>query len=174
MKTFEEKFTAWIDGELKGDELVAFEAEVLKTDDAELQKAAAFQLGDLLRTHGQARELQNAEFFNLQIMQQIEAEIPKPKAAEPQRAKFSWSLSRLALAGAFSLLVAGGLFHYVIPVGEKSPQGGNVADEIIKTQSGDPDVTASAFYSQKNDVTVLWLDGPKYTPVKKNATESHK
>ena len=173
MKTFEEKFTAWIDGELKGEELVAFEAEVLKTDDAELQKAATFQLGDLLRTHGQARELQNVDFFNLQIMQRIEAEIPKPKAA-PERPKFAWSLSRIALAGAFSLLIAAGLFHYVIPVGEKPAQDGALADQIIKTQSGDPNVTASAFYSQKNDVTVLWLDAPKYTPQKKQTTESHK
>jgi len=173
MKTFEEKFTAWIDGELKGEELIAFEAEVLKTDDAQLQKAAAFQLGDLLREHGQARELKNADFFNLQIMQRIEAEMPKPKAA-PERPKFSWSLSRIAMAGAFSLLIAAGLFHYVIPVGENSAQGGGLADQIIKTQSGNPDVTASAFYSQKNDVTVLWLDAPKYTPQKKHAAEGAK
>jgi len=173
MKTFEEKFTEWIDGLLKGDELIAFEAELAQTGDAELQKAAAHQLGDLLREHGQARELQNADFFNHRIMQEIEAGMPKP-APEKARPKFSWSLSRLALAGAFSLLVAAGLFHFMIPAGPLGKPPGALADQIIKTQSNDPDITASAFYSQKNDVTVLWLDGPKYIPGRKKAGDSKK
>jgi len=36
--TFEEKYTAWIDGELKGEELTSFEAELARTEDADLQK----------------------------------------------------------------------------------------------------------------------------------------
>src|ERR1039458_2319285 len=112
MKTFEEKFTAWVDGELKGRELAEFEAELPHALDARLDKHAANQLGELFREHGRAPELTNGDFFNHQIMQRIEAELPMPEIA-PMRRKFAWSLPRLAMAGAFSLLVAAGLFYTV-------------------------------------------------------------
>lgn len=170
MKTFEEKFTAWVDGELKGAELAVFEAELAKVDDADLDRVVTRQLGDLLREHGKPPELSNADFFNDQIMQRIEAEMPPQPEAKPRRAWFSWSLPSLGLAGAFSLLVAFTLYHYMIPTGpQQSPA---LADEpIISTYSGDPTITASAFYSKQNDVTVLWLDGSKYMSGKQRPAE---
>jgi hypothetical protein len=121
MRTFEEKFTAWVDGELKGRELAEFEAELPHALDARLDKLAANQLGELLREHGRAPELANADFFNLQIMQRLEAESPKPLESRPERRKFAWSLPRLAMAGAFSLLVAFGLYYKMIPKTAEQP-----------------------------------------------------
>ena len=50
MKTFEEKWTAWLDGELHGEELVAFEASLPDKAAAEAEKRGALKLGDLLKT----------------------------------------------------------------------------------------------------------------------------
>ena len=162
MKTFEEKFTAWVDGRLEGDELAAFGAELAHVRDADLDKLAAHQLGDLLREHGRAPELANADFFNHQLMQRIEAETPKPKAAR-ERKGFSWSLMHLAWAGAGSLAVAFALFWLVIPTGSVPPPQSEFAAQI-RARSDDPDITATAFRSKENNVTVLWLDGLHYMP----------
>lgn len=167
MKTFEEKFTAWVDGELKGVELTEFEQELAGANDATLDKIAAHQIGGLLRKHGTAPELRNAEFFNHELMQKIEAEIPKP-VQKPERRGFTWSLSRIALAGAFSLVIAFGLYQYLIPVtpaGTAEPQNEGIV-QVVNTKGGDSEIYASSFHSDKNHVTVLWLDGLKYIPKK--------
>jgi len=165
MKTFEEKFTAWVDGELKGHELQEFEAELASVKDAQLDKLASRQLGDVLREHGRAPALQNTDFFNHQLMQQIEASMPAP-AEKPARRKMGW-LPRFALASAFSVAAALGIHQMMGP--SASPQSALEAHngfQVIHTQAGDPEITATSFYSQKNDVTVLWLDGAKSMPKK--------
>jgi hypothetical protein len=167
MKTFEEKFTAWVDGELKGGELADFQEELAGIKGADIERIAACQMGDLLREHGRAPELRNADFFNHQLMQRIQTGNPKPQSVADHRQYF-WSLPGLVLAGAFSLLVAFGLFHFMIPSGtpDNAAQGGDLA-QVVRAHSGDPDITASAFRSQRNDVTVLWLEGLKYMPDKR-------
>ncbi len=174
MKTFEEKFTAWVDGQLKGRELAEFEAELSNVNEAELDKIAARNVGNLLRGHGRAPELQNADFFNHQLMRQIEADQPKPAAARAEkRAWFSWSLSRMALAGALSIAVAFGLYEIMIPQQplQKPAQSQGIV-QIITTKGGDEGISAVAYQSRRNDVTVLWLDGLKYIPdQKKDAPE---
>ena len=47
MKTFEEKWTAWMDGQLTGKELVEFEASLPDKAAAELEKQDALQAGRL-------------------------------------------------------------------------------------------------------------------------------
>ena len=71
MKTFEEKFNAWLDGLLSGEELKSFENEhpSLHQDKAEFLK-----LKDLLRDNLGCRKLGNPDFFNSQIMAQVERE----------------------------------------------------------------------------------------------------
>jgi len=49
MKTFEEKWTAWLDGELSGDELVEFEASLPDRAAAEAEKRDAHKLGAFLK-----------------------------------------------------------------------------------------------------------------------------
>lgn len=125
MKTFEEKFTAWVDGELKGRELAEFEAELPQALDSRLEKTAARQVGELLRKHGNAPALDNPDFFNLEIMRRIEAEVTADTYA-PVRKKFAWTLPRLALAGAFSLVVSFGLYHELIPRPSSQASSGDV------------------------------------------------
>ena len=49
MKTFEEKWTAWLDGKLSGKELVDFEASLPDKTAAEAEKHGAHKLGALLK-----------------------------------------------------------------------------------------------------------------------------
>ena len=173
MKTFEEKFTAWVDGELKGRELEEFEADLAHVKDAGPDKLAAHQLGDLFREHCRAPELKNEDFFNLQIMQRIEAGLPQP-GANPARRKFAWSLPRMAMAGAFSLLVAFGLFYTVIPVGQQAaPQTPGIV-QFLNTRGGTPDITVSTYRSEENDVSVVYIEGLPYVPDKRAQPEKHK
>ncbi len=55
MKTFEENWTAWIDGELTGTELVEFEASLPDRAAAEAAKAGTHQLGGFLKEQLVAR-----------------------------------------------------------------------------------------------------------------------
>ncbi len=63
MKTFEENWTAWIDGELTGKELVEFEASLSDRAAAETEKRAVHKLGILLKAELKADAMANAEFF---------------------------------------------------------------------------------------------------------------
>jgi len=156
MKTFEEKFTAWVDGELKGRELAEFEAELPRALEARLEKVAARQMGELLREHGRAPELTNADFFNHQLMQRVESESARHAAARPRR-KFAWSLPRLAMAGAFSLLAAFGLYHTLVqPV--PPPEQKNIV-EVISTGSGDIQSKIVSF--PQYDVNVVYINEGK-------------
>ena len=122
MKTFEERYTAWIDGQLQGDALTAFEQELARraeagdADSAETDRAQAFGLRALLKEHLQAPALTNAEFFNHQMRGRIDAEIDK--AARRREAayrpvwrllSFTWPFARLAGVGMGCLFVAGAL-----------------------------------------------------------------
>lgn len=164
MKPFEENFTAWIDGELAGAELAAFDAELAKVQDAEAEKAGAHQLGDLLRLHGNAPELKNADFFNHQLLQAIELEQRRETA--PVRTAVSWwTLPRIAWVGAASLLVALALGQMLIPRGPiENPTGGDYVAQVIESSTDDPAISATSFHSKKENVTVLWLDGLDYVP----------
>jgi negative regulator of sigma E activity len=174
MKTFEEKFTAWVDGELKGKELAEFEAELPHALEARLEKLAARQVGDLLREHGRAPELTNADFFNHQLMQQIEAEPVKPAAPARAPRKFAWSLPRLAMAGAFSLLVAFGLYHTAVqqPVTQSPEQQGIV--EWIGTGSGD--IKSNVVQMPKDNISIVYLNPSiaSAPAVKHPSPEKHK
>ena len=65
MKTFEERYTAWIDGQLQGDALTAFEQELARraeagdAEAAETDRAQALGLRALLKEHLQAPALTN-------------------------------------------------------------------------------------------------------------------
>ncbi len=155
MKTFEERYTAWIDGQLTGDTLTAFEQELARraeTGDAaaELDKADALHLRALLKEHLQAPALTNTEFFNHQMRERIDAEIDRAarrreSAAKPawQFPAFAWPFVRLAGAGAACLFVAGALYYGMVP--SHSDSGKNVATATPApqaTQAADPQMIA--------------------------------
>jgi len=162
MKTFEERLTAWIDGQLTGPEIVAFEKELAAHPEAAAERAEARKLGDLLRAQP-VPKLGNDDFFNHQLMQRIAAETPRAVESEQRRASF-WSLPRLVLAGAACLLVTLGLFQTLIPAGLPPGAKSDYYAEVVELWPGDPSISACTVYSPKDNVTVVWLEGLDYIP----------
>src|SRR4249919_2587858 len=106
MKTFEEKWTAWLDGQLTGKELAEFEASLPDKTAAELEKQDALKLGAFLKEQLRAPAMQNAEFFNHQLHQQIASEsAPAGLPVESRARETWWSISRLLWTGATSLAI---------------------------------------------------------------------
>src|SRR5438046_6011859 len=103
MKTFEQKWTAWVDGELTGKELAEFEAALPDKAAAEAEKRDAQKLGALLKQELAADVLSNEEFFSHQVRERIAHE-----SAAPER-RFAtstwWTLRRLAWSGAVSIAI---------------------------------------------------------------------
>src|SRR4051794_7914058 len=96
MKTFEEKWTAWLDGELRGKELAEFEASLPDRAAAEAERTEARKLGALLRDQLCAGAMANEDFFSHQLRERIEREIHDESGPEPTaRPRFSWSIGRL-------------------------------------------------------------------------------
>ena len=176
MKTFEELYTAWIDGRLAGRELADFETQLEKglpngvtKAQAEADRSAARQLGALLRSHSAAATaptLKNAEFFNHQLLRQIEAETPQsvPPAAVP----IPWPFRRLIWGGLSSLGIAALLFvTLVLPTLNRPGPPPEYYAQILNASTGDPTISAVAVHSKKENVTVLWIDGLDYVPAQK-------
>lgn len=63
MKTFEEKYTAWLDDQLTGRELSEFVASLPDKAAAEAEKAEAKKLGQLLKRELSAQSLANEGFL---------------------------------------------------------------------------------------------------------------
>ncbi len=97
MRTFEEKWTAWLDGELTGKELVEFEASLPDRTSAEAEKRDALKLGSFLREQLQNRPMANEKFFSHQLRETIarDARDQKPGAVANVRSPW-WSIGRLA------------------------------------------------------------------------------
>ena len=129
MKTFEERYTAWIDGQLEGGALTDFERELAQraeagdAEAAETDKADALHLRALLKEHLQAPVLTNAEFFNHQMRERIDAEATlaarrREAAARPafRFPAFAWPFLRVAGVGAAGLFVVGALYYGMAPL----------------------------------------------------------
>jgi anti-sigma factor RsiW len=163
MKTFEERFTAWVDGRLTGSELAAFERELETHPEALAENEADIELGALLRANIAAPPLRNADFFNLEILRQIESSRP---AASPRviRSGF-WTLPRMALSGVFLLLLSTLLYFAAVPNTRREVRRNEqYVSNILNARSEDPNITATSFHSKENDVNVVWLDGLNYIP----------
>lgn len=144
MKTFEERYTAWIDGQLTDSALTSFEQELARRAEAgdaaaELDKADALHLRALLKEHLQAPVLTNTEFFNHQMRERIDAEVDRAAARREAAARlawqfpaFAWPFARVAGAGVLCLFVAGALYYGMVP---KHQDGGkSVADTTHASQ----------------------------------------
>src|SRR3954471_6779944 len=103
MKTFEEKWTAWIDGELAGHELVEFEASLPDFAAAEAEKRDAQKLGTFLKEHLPCRAMGNEEFFHHQLREKIAEDAgPTPVQTSGER-RVWWPIGRLVWVGATAL-----------------------------------------------------------------------
>ena len=147
MKTFEERYTAWIDGQLEGPALLAFEQELARRSAAgetEADRTDTLRLRHLLRDHLAAPALNNAEFFSHQLRERINAErvsgTRRPEGAAARGgllALFPWSVARLAGLGAACLFVAGALYYGLEP--GTTPTGG---DKLVQATPAVPPTAA--------------------------------
>ncbi len=165
MKTFEEKWTAWLDGELRGKDLAEFEASLPDRAAAEAEKIEAQKLGTLLKRELSARAMGNEEFFNHQLRGQIEAE-SITKRDESPRPGFSWSIGRLFWTGATALALFVVCTFFVMRNKEPADQSqylSQILNARVDPALG-PNATISMFQAKEDKVTVLWVDGLQTLP----------
>src|SRR5438874_13757331 len=106
MKTFEEKWTAWLDDQLSGRELSEFEVSLPDKAAAQAEKAEAKKLGELLKRELTAHPLKNEEFFSHQLRERIVQESGEQgKRARGSPTSSWWTIPRLLWAGTASLAV---------------------------------------------------------------------
>ena len=158
MKTFEQKFTAWLDGALSAEESLAFEKEnpsILK------HGSDLLKLKSLMKENLVPAELSHPEFFNAQIIARIEHETRRIRLGR------SWfGLPRLAWGGIATLATGVALFAVLIPHGDLSnPRSGYVA-EVLKAKAADPKVKATV--DSQKDMTIIKLEGLQNLPADKD------
>ena len=164
MKTFEEKWTAWVDGELIGKELEEFETSLPDRAAAEAEKRAMQRLGALLKRELGAEVLRNEEFFSYQIRERIARE-GRTRDHAPARRTW-WTVPRLALSGAVSLALF--MLCAVFVMRDKNPaEQSQYLTEILNARvdaTVSPNATISIFETKEDKVTVLWVEGLQSLP----------
>jgi hypothetical protein len=169
MKTFEEKWTAWLDGQLTGRELSEFEVSLPDKAAAEAEKADAKQLGELLKRELGARTLKNEEFFSHQLRETIKQERGESSAGFAGRRRKNsswWTIPRLLWAGTMSLA----LFlvcTVLVMQNEKPAEESQYLTQILNARVDpliSPNATVSIFEVKQDRVTVLWTEGLQSLP----------
>jgi hypothetical protein len=164
MKTFEEKWTAWIDDQLTGRELEEFLVSLPDKAAAEAEKQSAKQLGSFLRE--QAVTLSNADFFSHQLRERLNRENDPARSERDAVQTGWWTIRRLLWGGITSLAVFA--LCTVLVLREKTPSGQSQYLTEILTYRVDPTVspnaTISMFQKKEDHVTVLWVDGLQSLP----------
>ncbi len=166
MKTFEEKWTAWLDGELSGKELEEFEASLPNKAAAEAEKGEAKKLGALLKEQLATHVLTNEEFFGHQLRERIAREETTPVRGRDASVRTWWTIPRLFWAGATSL----GIFILcaVMVMREKRPsEQSQYLTQILNARvdpAVSPGATISIFETKEEKVTVLWTEGLQSLP----------
>jgi hypothetical protein len=166
MKTFEEKWTAWVDGQLSGRELSEFEASLPNKAAAEAERAGALKLGELLKRELSAPALTNEEFFSHQLRENI-ARLREAGTRGAREAKSTWwTIPRLLWTGAASLAVF--LVFTVLVMHEKNPaEESQYLTQILNARVDpvvSPNATVSIFEVKQDRVTVLWTEGLQSLP----------
>jgi hypothetical protein len=166
MKTFEEKWTAWLDDELTGDELAEFEASLPDKVAAEAEKRDAHKLGAFLKEQLQGRAMGNEEFFHHQLRERIAADERATRAPEKATKPALWPLGRLVWVGATSLAIFCVCAFFVMR--EKGPSDqSEYLTQILNARVDPalgPNATISMFESKEDKVTVLWTEGLQSLP----------
>ena len=164
MKTFEEKWTAWLDGQLSGKELTDFEASLPDLAAAEAEKRDALKLGAFLKEQLAAQPMSNPDFFSHQIRERLARE-----DGDRQSTRSTWwTIPRLVWAGATALAVFALFTVFVMRDQEPTGQS-EYLTQILKTRV-DPTVSPDAkvyMFEKGNDdtkVTVLWTEGLQTLP----------
>jgi anti-sigma factor RsiW len=165
MKTFEEKWTAWLDGQLSGRELAEFEASLPDKAAAEAEKADARRLGVFLKRELGAPVLTNEEFFSHQLRDRIR-QSSAPSAQREAKASTWWTIPRLLWTGTASLAVF--LVFTIFVIRDKNPaEESQYLTQILNARVDpvvSPNATVSMFEVKQDRVTVLWTEGLQSLP----------
>jgi hypothetical protein len=165
MKTFEEKWTAWLDGQLNGRELSEFEATLPDKAAAEAEKAEARKLGALLKRELGVSALTNEEFFSHRLRETIR-ESSVPSAEREARGSTWWTIPRLLWTGTASLAVF--LIFTIFVMRDKNPaEESQYLTQILNARVDpvvSPNATVSMFEVKQDRVTVLWTEGLQSLP----------
>ena len=166
MKTFEEKWTAWLDGQLSGRELIEFESSLPDLAAAEAEKREAHKLGAFLKEQLGAQTLSNEEFFNHQLRERIEREAGDHSRSRGARSTW-WTIPRLVFSGAAALALF--VIFGVALLREHQPgERSDYLTQILNSKvdpAANPNATVSIFESKnENKVTVLWTEGLQTLP----------
>ena len=167
MKTFEEKWTAWLDGQLSGRELSEFEASLPDKAAAQAEKTEAKKLGDLLKRELSAHPLKNEEFFSHQLRESIVQENGE-RQERTRRSSTSnwWTIPRLLWAGSASLAVF--LVCTVLVMHQERPaEESQYLTQILNARVDpvvSPNATVSIFEVKQDRATVLWTEGLQTLP----------
>ena len=165
MKTFEEKWTAWLDGQLTGKELAEFEASLPDLAAAEAEKRDANKLGSFLKEQIGAREFSNEDFFSHQIRERIARD-----TAPLREGGFTlpgwWTIRRLFWAGATSLALF--VICAVVVMRDRNPQEQSQYLTQILNARVDPTISPTAylyvFEAKQDRMTVIWSEGLQSLP----------
>ncbi|HEV3100352.1 MAG TPA: hypothetical protein VGY75_11625 [Candidatus Udaeobacter sp.] len=165
MKTFEERWTAWLDGQLSGRELSEFEASLPDKAAAEAEKAEVRKIGALLKRELGAPALTNEEFFSHQLRERIrESSVRSTKRAA--KASTWWTIPRLLWTGTASLAVF--LVFTIFVIRDKNPaEESQYLTQILNARVDpvvSPNATVSMFEVKQDRVTVLWTEGLQSLP----------
>jgi anti-sigma factor RsiW len=166
MKTFEEKWTAWLDGQLSGRELSEFEASLPDKVAAEGEKADAKKLGALLKRELAGPALTNEEFFSHQLRERIMREGSVPSAERRAKASMWWTIPRLLWTGTALLAVFLVLTIFVMRDKNRA-QESQYLTQILNARVDpvvSPNATVSMFEVKQDRVTVLWTEGLQSLP----------
>jgi anti-sigma factor RsiW len=168
MKTFEEKWTAWLDDQLSGRELLEFEASLPDKAAAHAEKAEAKKLGELLKRELSAHPLKNEEFFSHQLRETIGRETVEERPEGVGRTETSswWTIPRLVWAGTASLAVFAICTVFVMHQ-ERAPEESQYLTQILNARVDpvvSPNGTVSIFEVKQERVTVLWTEGLQTLP----------
>ena len=165
MKTFEEKWTAWLDGQLSGKELTEFEASLPDLAAAEAEKRDALRLGAFLKEQLAVQALSNEEFFSHQIHDRIARD-----AQDRSRSRGTstwWTIPRLVWSGATALalfVITTVVLMSQHPAGEPSEYLTQILNSRVDP-AANPNATIYIFESKNdNKVTVLWTEGLQSLP----------
>ena len=169
MKTFEEKWTAWLDGQLSGRELAAFEASLPDKAAAEVEKAEATKLRKLLKSEIGVQTLNNAEFFSHQLRERISQESGEASRVSGGRRMESstwWTVPRLLWTGAASIAIF--LVCTILVMHDKNgSEESQYLTQILNARVDpvvSPNATVSIFEVKQDRVTVLWTEGLQTLP----------
>jgi hypothetical protein len=163
MKTFEEKWTAWLDDQLSGRELSDFEASLPDKATAQAEKADAKKVGELLKRELGVHTLTNEEFFSHQLRERIAQENRGSSGIPTSR---RWTIPRLLWAGGASLAVF--LIFTFVVMHEKNPaEESQYLTQILNARVDpvvSPNASVSIFEVKQDRVTVLWTEGLQSLP----------